>query len=136
MSVNDAGQEVLLTEEPQVKDATIAHFQTIAGLPPQQSPSIDYMNDRWRSEYSPLPHIDDSIYDALLFAPTDDEWASTLKSLPNGKAAGISGIPYELLKHLPDDASKYLKDIVSLCFASSHIPSEWKEATIYPIPKP
>ena len=34
MSVNDAGQEVLLTEEPQVKDAAISHFQTIAGLPP------------------------------------------------------------------------------------------------------
>src|ERR1041385_4928624 len=94
------------------------------------------MNSRWRSEYSPLPHIDDSIYDALLFAPTDKEWASTLKSLPNGKAAGISGIPYELLKHLPNEALKYLKDIVSLYFASSHIPSEWKEATIYPIPKP
>src|ERR1044072_2705655 len=94
------------------------------------------MNDRWKLEYSPLSHIDDSIYDALLFAPTDEEWSSTLKSLPNGKAAGISGIPYELLKHLPDDALKYLKEIVSLCFASSHIPSEWKEATIYPIPNP
>src|ERR1043166_7616106 len=54
MSVNDAGQKVLLTEEPQVKDATIAYFQTIAGLPPRQSPSINNINNRWKSEYSPL----------------------------------------------------------------------------------
>jgi hypothetical protein len=46
MSVNDAGQEVLLTEMPQVKDAIIAYFQTIAGLPLQLSPSIDNMNYR------------------------------------------------------------------------------------------
>ena len=136
MSINDAGQEVLLTNEPQVKVATISHFQTIAGLPLEEIPNIDDMNDRWRSEYSLLPNVHDSIYDTLLHAPTDEEWNATLKSLPNGKAAGISGIPYELLKHLPADASTYLKEIVTLCFASSHIPSEWKEATIYPIPKP
>src|SRR5436190_1986727 len=106
MTINSRNRKEF--QELRLKVATILHFQTIAGLPPQQIPSIDNMNDRWRSEYSPLPHIDDSIYDALLFAPTDEEWSSTLKSLPNGKAAGISGIPYELLKHLPDDASKYL----------------------------
>ena len=48
----------------------------------------------------------------------------------------ISGISYELFKHLSNDTSKYLKEIVMLYFAFSHIPSEWKEVTIYPIPKP
>src|SRR2546430_3886268 len=57
-------------------------------------------------------------------------------SLPNNKASGPSGIPYEMLKKLPPSLSNYLKDIVSLCFTSGHIPSQWKDATIFPIPKP
>ena len=41
-----------------------------------------------------------------------------------------------MLKKLPPSLSNYLKDIVSLCFTSGHIPSQWKDATIFPIPKP
>src|SRR6266480_8008928 len=41
-----------------------------------------------------------------------------------------------MIKHLLPSLSESLKDIVTLCFNSGHIPSQWKDATIYPIPKP
>jgi hypothetical protein len=41
-----------------------------------------------------------------------------------------------MLKHLPATALSYLRDIIDLCLESSFIPSQWKDATIYPIPKP
>src|SRR5215204_1362650 len=45
-------------------------------------------------------------------------------------------ISYEMLKHLSQLSSNYLKDLVSECFNTGCIPSQWKDATIYPIPKP
>ena len=80
--------------------------------------------------------IDPRIYQDLLALPSDDEWKETINSLPNNKATGTSRIPYELFKHLSDDASLYLKHLVTECFNTSEIPSQWKDATIYPIPKP
>src|SRR3954469_49903 len=41
-----------------------------------------------------------------------------------------------MIKNLSPSLSEYLRDIVTLCFNSGHIPSQWKDATIYPIPKP
>src|SRR5918912_319239 len=71
-----------------------------------------------------------------LFPQWIHQFTTALNSLPNGKAAGLSGISYEMLKHLPPSAKTYLQDFISLCFATSYIPSAWKNATIYPIPKP
>jgi hypothetical protein len=31
---------------------------------------------------------------------------------------------------------KHMKDLISFCFRSGLIPTEWKCATVYPIPKP
>ena len=76
------------------------------------------------------------IYNNLLTRLTDEEWSSVISSLPNGLAARLSGISYELIKNLPDSASKYLRDFVSNCYTSHMIPSQWKDATIYSIPKP
>ena len=80
--------------------------------------------------------IDPLIYQDLLAPPSDDEWKETINSLPNNKAAGTSRIPYELFKHLSDNASLYLKHLVTECFNTSEIPLQWKDATIYSIPKP
>src|SRR4051812_9692776 len=41
-----------------------------------------------------------------------------------------------MLKKMTPPLSEYLRDMVTLCFNSGHIPSQWKDTTIYPIPKP
>jgi len=50
-----------------------------------------------------------------LTSPSDQEWTSTINNLPNGKAAGPSGISYEMLKHLGKDTSALLRSLVDDC---------------------
>jgi hypothetical protein len=136
MSSSVDGNEILLTDSQLIKAETIKHFKTIAGVPPSTTPNINDFPQIWKDAYQPLDIISSAQYHNLLSPVTTEELNSTINSLPNNKAAGLSGIPYEMIKNLPDIAKSYLKDLISLCFASSFIPSEWKDATIYPIPKP
>jgi len=66
---------------------------------------------------------------------SDDEFTSTLKDLPNGKASGISTISYEMLKNLNTKSKSILKEFLSLCLKKSSIPDSWKTSMIFPIPK-
>ena len=90
----------------------------------------------WQNMYSPLHDISDSIYINVLAPPTIDELTDLWKSLPNGKAAGPSCITYKMLKHMGPIAIELLLDIFKDCFTLHTIPSRWKQATIYSIPKP
>src|SRR5688572_7054458 len=136
MITNSNNESQLITDPGKIKEVANLHFQTIAGTPPTHHITIDEMADRWKTIYTPSSNIDGSIYENLLLPPTDDEWHSTISNLPNGKATGPSEISYEMLKHLSNATSNFLKDIVSECFSTGCIPSQWKDATIYPIPKP
>lgn len=42
--------------------------------------------------------------------------------MPNGKAAGLSGIPYEMLKHLGHISSSLLLQLVSHYLLDANIP--------------
>jgi hypothetical protein len=136
MAKSASNEDVLITDPAQIKLLAASHFQSVAGVPPVNTPSLASMSDRWHRLYSPMQSVNASIYANLTALVTDDEWNSALASLPNGKAPGLSNIPYEMLKQLPVTALSYLRDIVNLCLESSFIPSQWKDATIYPIPKP
>jgi hypothetical protein len=132
MITNNKGEQILVVDPEGVKAATNLHFKTIAGSASSVIHTLDSMNHRCRMAYTSISSINDSIYSQLLSDITDDEWTSTIKSLPSNKAAGI----YEMLKHLPDSSSNYLRELINKCFRSSSIPSEWKQAIVYPIPKP
>src|SRR5436305_14159905 len=137
MNVNNNNNETVLETAPhKVKTLANNHFRTVAGVLTKTAPTIDDMSDRWQQAYLPQDDIDSTIYNDLLDPPTDEEWQAAIKALPNGKAAGLSGIPYKLLKELPDEASLYLKLLITEYFDSQDIPSHWKDVTIYPIPKP
>src|SRR3954452_16032674 len=134
MNINNNNETVLETAPYKVKTLANNHFRTVAGVPSKPAPTIDDMSDRWQQAYLLQDDINSTIYNDLLDPPTDEEWQAAIKALPNGKAAGLSGIPYELLKKLPDEASLYLKLLITECFNFNDIPSHWKDATIYPIP--
>ena len=61
---------------------------------------------------------------------------SVIKSLPNDKAAGPSGIHNEYLKHLGTTTQELLLFLIQMIFKVGDIPNDWKIAHIYPIPKP
>src|SRR3954452_17273643 len=135
MNIHTINEHTLETDPVRVKELTNDHFKTIAGIPPLTPPTIDKMSDRWQLAYLPSDEINPTIYKDLLAPPTDEEWKEAIKNLPNNKAAGLSGIPYDLIKQLPEEASLYLKLFITECFNLEEIPSHWKDATIYPIPK-
>ena len=135
--MSGTGVDATLETNPvQVKRLASEHFRTIAGVPPTAPPSLHDMPEHWQMDYLPLDDVNPMIYQDILSPPSDDEWKEVINSLPNGSAAGLSGIPYELLKNLPESASFYLRQLIINCFRSSSIPSQWKDATIYLIPKP
>ena len=51
-------------------------------------------------------------------------------------APGLDGIHNNLLKHLPEDTLKIIKDILNKIWISTDFPQQWRAATLIPIPKP
>jgi potassium voltage-gated channel Eag-related subfamily H protein 8 len=41
-----------------------------------------------------------------------------------------------MLKNLPEDGKQYLLDVFNKFWIESHVPPQWKDALIFPIPKP
>ena len=56
-----------------------------------------------------------------------------LKAKP--RAPGPDGIRNNLLKHLPEDTLKILKEILNIIWISGVFPPQWRAATVIPIPK-
>ena len=108
------------------------HFQTVAGG--TNGPKI--LNDRWSSQYAPIQEFNEKWYESVLLPPTDAEWSTTVSDLPNGKAPGPSGISNEMIKHLGVSMSTAFRKLISYCFILNDIPQKWRNATVYPIPKP
>ena len=52
------------------------------------------------------------------------------------RAPRPDGIHNNLLKHLPGDTRKILKEILNRIWISVDFPDQWRVATVIPIPKP
>ena len=52
------------------------------------------------------------------------------------RAPGPDGIHNNLLKHLPEDTLKILKEILNKIWTSADFPHQWRAAMVIPIPKP
>ena len=135
--VKDANNNDLLVNDSfNVKKETINHFQNIA-----QS-TYHNINDHdpdwltWQSDYEPRDDIDNHCYDGLIELPSLQEWLSIVTSLSNDKVTGTSGISNEMLKHIGSRTAHYLWLLIRACLQLNDIPQQWKEAYIYPIPKP
>ncbi|GES96270.1 L1Tc protein [Rhizophagus clarus] len=105
---------------------------------PSQSPykSLSSLPLRWSSRYQPVDLLSDDIYDSVISLISLDKFCSTIRTLPCGKAAGPSGIPYEAFKHLSENNLSWLLRLFNDCLLTGNIPTEWRNASIYPIPKP
>jgi hypothetical protein len=125
-------QQVLVTDPDEIKRLTNDHFQNCAGghHTPRQIP------DQWKPQYEPRSDINDSIYNFLMSSPSEQEWADVIQHLPLHSAAGPSGITNEMVKHLGPQMSATLRKFISGCLFLNDIPSAWREANVYPIPKP
>ena len=55
---------------------------------------------------------------------------------PKPRAPGPDGIYNNILKHLPEDILKFLKETLNIIRIFGDFPPQWRAATVIPIPKP
>ncbi|GET52104.1 RNA-directed DNA polymerase from mobile element jockey-like [Rhizophagus irregularis DAOM 181602=DAOM 197198] len=126
----------LLTEPSDIKQAAIKHFQSVVTPPLVQHSSINEFPPRWQKAYTPISDIDSSLYTSVMSPILEEEWKNTIQSMPNNKASGPSKISYEMLKHLTGEAFNLSLVLANACLTHGNIPADWREALVYPIPKP
>jgi hypothetical protein len=132
LTTSDDGTQELITNPADIKSLTNDHFQNC--------PGGHHINKeiplQWQEQYTPRSDIDASIYADLMTPPSEAEWYAVINKLPNDKAAGPSGITNEMLKHLGPLMANALWKYICKCIELNNIPQAWREAFIYPIPKP
>src|ERR1700722_1925224 len=126
------GNELLFTDKKNVNRLTNEHFQNVAGNENQNKE----IPEEWQAQYEPRKDIDGKVYSNLMDIPDWNKWIETVSRLPNGKAAGPLTISYEMIKHLSDELQEVLYNFICACIRLNNIPQQWRQATIYPIPKP
>jgi hypothetical protein len=132
----DSNNEEQVTTDPNfIKQLTNDHFQNVAN---SKNSSKEFSPEwsKWKDEYAPKSDIDGAIYDNLMSTPSLSEWHNVISNLPNHKATGPSKISNDMLKHLGPSAMNKLWIMISCCINTGDFPDQWKEAYVYPIPKP
>ncbi|PKC71172.1 hypothetical protein RhiirA1_390780, partial [Rhizophagus irregularis] len=126
----------LLTDPSDIKQAAVAHFQSVVSPPLVHYHSIASFPPRWQKAYTPLPDVSASLYDPVLAPITLQEWSDVISFMPNNKASGPSKISYEMIKHLSGESLDFSLLLANTCLSRGDIPADWREAVVYPIPKP
>ncbi|GBB99263.1 hypothetical protein RclHR1_34630001 [Rhizophagus clarus] len=128
---------VYTTKAQTIAEQARLHFQTHAGSTSSAVyNSVEDLPEPWKQEYLPIPYIDANWWSTFDSPITMDELLNTLKTLPNNKAPGPSGITYEDIKHLHPSILLKLTTFFNLCLRHITLPKAWKQALIFPIPKP
>ncbi|CAB4417205.1 unnamed protein product [Rhizophagus irregularis] len=104
----------LVTDPKDIMSKTINYFQNYVpiNLPFTIEPSA--LPKCWANAYAPIASVDASLLDP----PSMDM------------------ISYEMLKHLGPHAYSLLLNLIHSCFGAADIPDLWRQATVFPIPKP
>ncbi|GET02155.1 RNA-directed DNA polymerase from mobile element jockey-like [Rhizophagus clarus] len=139
---NPDTQEQSLTRCPETIASHVnEHFQTlgqsiqdIEATPRYRN--IDDIPPQFRDTYRRSPRIPPTTYDSVLVPITLEEVTSTISSLPNHKASGVSGITYEDIKHLHINFFDFIVNFFNDILTSGTLPNGWNNAHLYPIPKP
>lgn len=129
---NEKNEDILITDPDEIKKVTIKHFQEFAG---SHNRNVEITQD-WCKDYEPIEEIQEGIYDDILKPITDNEWKELIGCLPMKKACRPTNIAYEDIKNAPDDFNILLRNLINDVFLTQNIPLDWKNANIYPIPKP
>ena len=122
----------LTTDEQEINNKVNDHFQNVA-KPRDHAPTD--IPDEWLPYYAPI-NIEDSVYNSQLNPIEMDEFNGIVNHCPNGKAAGVSGITYELVKYASKEFKQWLLKLYNGCIVAGITPTSWKYALLYPIPKP
>src|SRR3990170_2543454 len=133
--VKEADSEVLITDPIKVKAAVNSHFQSVANSKHSSKEFSDEWKF-WKASYEPLSSINSNIYSTLMLPPSKSEWYEIVNNLPKGKAVGPSQISNEMLQHVGPYTFNIIWNFICATIKLGDFPEQWKEAYVYPIPKP
>lgn len=126
-------EEILITDEDNIKEKVGDHFQNCAGtISVDKELSVD-----WLKEYDSVyqTHISYQAYDRVLEKILIEEILEAIKELPNRKATGPSNITYKNIKLIILSLKEYVQKIFNDILDSEEIPQQWLKANIYLISK-
>ncbi|KAG9299974.1 hypothetical protein G9A89_009702 [Geosiphon pyriformis] len=79
----------------------------------------------WQCQYLLLNYVDNNAFSEVIKAISYEDLVHVVKDLPNGKAAGLSGITNKLWKHCNSSMLGMLLDFLNLCLVCKFL-YEWK----------
>ena len=101
----------------------------------KRNPGFEQLNEAWKEQYQPHEYIQEEWYTPLENKISLEELETTINLLPNNKAAGLSGIKYEMLKQLGEEGKLVLVELFNLFIIKGQTLLSWKESLLYPISK-
>ena len=101
------------------------------------------IKERWREYFSNLLNVE-NVREQLGEVPAvevpvqeilREEVKKAIESTKKGKAAGCSGLPIDLIKHLGENGVDMMHVILKRVWEEEQMPEEWKKSEIVPIYK-
>ncbi|KAG9305742.1 hypothetical protein G9A89_005140 [Geosiphon pyriformis] len=94
------------------------------------------ISDDWVCQFQSLDYVFDDAFSEVICSIGFDELLIVVSNLPDGKAAGLSGIFNELWKHCDRMVLDMLLLLLNFCLEHESVPGPWKEAWVSMISKP
>lgn len=120
----------VITNEEEIKKKVKEHFENWTTKGTHKN-----IKEEWKHDYEPIRHVKDSWYSELMVEITSEEIKSVLQTVSNISAPGPSQIPYRAIKNLGSKALEAIRRIFNNTMSTRKMPTDWKNGTIYPIPK-
>ena len=108
----------MLTDEVKIKERWREYFSNLLNLE----------NDR--EQLGEVPAVEGPVQEI-----SREEVKKAIESMKKGKAAGCSGLPVDLMKHLGESGVDMMHEILKRVWEEEQMPEEWKKSEIVPIYK-
>lgn len=117
----------------EVKNKTRAFYKTIFCSDNNQHVNITNL---WENALNPLPDVQDEWFQNIHNPVTLEELKTLIKSLPNNKSPGPSGIAYDHIKlAVESNITNMIVEMINLTLTTHLIPEDTKLANIILLPK-
>ena len=101
------------------------------------------IKERWREYFSNLLNVENAreqlgevpAVEVPVQEISREEVKKAIESMKKGKAAGCSGLPIDLIKHLGESGVDMTHEILKRVWEEEQMPEEWKKSEIVPIYK-
>ena len=106
----------MLTDEVKIKEMWREYFSYLLNI------------ENAREQLREVPAVEGPVQEI-----SREEVKKAIESMKKGKAAGCSGLPIDLIKHLGENGVDMMHEILKKVLEEEQMPEEWKKSEIIPI---